>query len=220
MDSQVSQNQKTVFLVDDNEELRTIVAALFVEVPNYILRCFESATRALIAIEEETLEPQVILLDIEMPGMNGLDAIAHFRKSLPLVKIIILSSFESDRYIQEAFARRVNGYLLKPFKLNEVIAAIEAVLRDELPTDPRITKKLVEMAGFVHPLAADYGLTRSEIAVFRCLVNGLRRKQIANELNLSIDTVKAYLKNGYKKLGVENAAGAVAKIVREHLLDI
>ena len=171
------------------------------------------------AADEETLEPQVILLDIEMPVMNGLDAIAHFRKNLPRAKIIILSNFESDPYIQEAFARRVNGYLLKPFKLNEVIAAIEAVLRDELPTDPRVTKKLVNMAGFVHPLAADYGLTRAEIAVFRSLVNGLRRKQIARELNMGIDTVKAHLRNGYKKLGVENAAGAVAKIVRERLLD-
>jgi len=210
--------KQAIWLVDDNEELRTVVSAAFHEVKSHTIECFESAEVAIQFAKETSDDPAVILLDIELPRMNGIDAIEHFKKLLPRTKILILSNFDNDPYVDQAFAKGANGYLLKPFKVEEVISAVEASLRNEMPVSPRVMKKVADLVLLVHPLARDYGLGDVEIETLRWKTNGLRNKRLAEEMNIGVKTVKAHLTSIYKKLGVRSETEAVAKVLRERLL--
>jgi len=211
-------SQKLVWLVDDNEEFRSVAEALFSGHQQYSLLTFASAEPALQAGKDGIEAPDALFLDIELPGMSGIEAIDHFKQTIPQTKIIILSNFDKDPYIQEAFQKKVDGYLLKPFDMEEVIGAIDAALQGGVRVDQKVMAKVARLIGFSPPAAKDYGLTEREVEVLTWLRNGLHKPQIARKLHISINTVKSHLHNAYQKLRVHSETAAVVKLIREHIL--
>jgi DNA-binding NarL/FixJ family response regulator len=212
------QNRIPVWIIDDNRGFCFILSqALNVSNSIECLKCFHSCRTALQALLTEDSPPSVILLDIKMPRMSGLDAIASIKKITPATQIIMLTSYDLDENIRTAMNRGASGYLLKSSTPVEIVNAIEGVQKGGSPIDPMITKKI--MRAFLGSSEEDeYHLTRREKDILRFMSSDLTTHEVAQKLNLSHYTVDTHLKNIYQKLNVHNRHGMVTKAVKERLI--
>jgi DNA-binding NarL/FixJ family response regulator len=176
------------------------------------------------AIEQvPQLRPNVVLMDLMMPGMGGIAAIRVLRESHPEVKILALTSFADDEQVFPALQNGANGYLLKDVDPDELVHAIRAVRRGESPLDPEVAKRLLTQ--FQRPTApavpkAEHDpLTEREHDVLRLLTQGKSNKEIAGELFIGDRTVKSHLSAIFQKLNVEDRTQAALYAVRHGLVD-
>jgi DNA-binding NarL/FixJ family response regulator len=214
-------NEKiSVWIVDDNKNFCIVLAANLnksasVECQQYYLSCKE----AIRELEVSISPPSVILLDIKMPVLNGLDAINPVRELSPGTYIIMLTSYDLDENIRTAMKRGASGYLLKSSSPEDIIRAIESVLKGGYPLDPLITKKM--MVSFVgwEDNENKYHLSPRERDVIRLIINrGLNNEEIAKELFISRYTVETHLKNIFHKLGINNRQKLMAKALKDRLV--
>jgi DNA-binding NarL/FixJ family response regulator len=169
----------------------------------------------------QALQPDVVLMDIEMPQTNGLDGIRSIRKINSEVKIIVLTVFEDNQNVFDAICAGANGYLLKKSSPQQIVEAIYDVLSGGAPMTSSIANKVLKLLADSNLSAQqkqDYGLTKREKEILHSLVNGNSYKMIAAEQDITMDTVKSHLKKIYQKLQVHSQTEAVAKAIKNRIV--
>jgi DNA-binding NarL/FixJ family response regulator len=208
----------TVWIIDDHVSMRSSLSRL--------LSSAQGVERVeAFACCEEALEelargrfPQLLLLDIGLQGMSGLDGIPLIREKAPEVCIVVLTVFEDDEKLFRAICAGANGYLLKSQSGQEIVQSVRDALEGGSPMSPRIARRVLGMFAKLAPRRSDYGLSERERAVLELVVEGLLKKEIAEKMSLSIHTVDSHLRRIYEKLHVNSRSGAVRKAVREGLV--
>jgi DNA-binding NarL/FixJ family response regulator len=163
----------------------------------------------------------VVLMDIEMPGINGIEATRIIRKKFPSIQVLIQTAFFEDEYIFNAICGGASGYILKHTSPQGYLQAIKDVHGGGSPMTPEIARKVLELfkTNLEPPAASqDYHLTNQEIKVLQLLVTGKSYKLIAADLFVSVDTVKSHISNIYAKLHVHSATEAVSKALRDKIV--
>ena len=207
-----------VWIIDDNAGFCLVLSEALNQSSTIVCpRFFHTCRTALEALSEEDSPPSVILLDIKMPRMSGLDAITSIKKITPATHIIMLTSFDLDKNIRTAINRGASGYLLKSSTPNDIINAIEKVRIGGSPLDAMITQRV--MKAFLGENDEDpYQLTKREKDILRFVASGLTTLEVAHKLSLSYYTVDTHLKNIFQKLNVHNRHGLVTKANKERLI--
>lgn len=207
-----------VWLIEDNEPYRSAVSRVVnADADLTCPACFANCEDALAELAATREKPDVILLDVGLPGMSGLDGIPKF-VAVAGVRVIILTVFDDDEKIFKAICAGATGYLLKASPVEEITGAIREVVAGGSPMNARIARRVLEMFAKLAPVPADYGLTNREREVLEQMVKGFIKKEIASKLGLSIHTVDAHIRNIYEKLHVHTRSGAVAKALKEKLV--
>ncbi|MGH7980563.1 MAG: response regulator, partial [Limisphaerales bacterium] len=165
--------------------------------------------------ELPSVKPDVVLMDINLPGMNGVECVRHLRKLLPELHIIMLTVYEDTDNIFEALAAGASGYLLKRTTSQELINSIRDVQRGGSPMTAHIARKVVQSFQKNAPTHAAENLSEREQQVLDLLSHGLMYKEIAEKLQISYETVHTYIRRIYEKLRVRTRTEAVAKFLRQ-----
>ncbi len=166
-----------------------------------------------------SLDPDVILMDISMPGMNGITATKLIKKEMPRIKIIMLTMLDQEGYVYEAVKAGATGYLLKNTGLEELVKAIKEVLKGGATLHPEAQAQLLKEYVFMARKNQDtYGLSDREIEVLQLLADGMSNKEIAGNLFISTQTVKTHIAHIFDKLGVSDRTEAVAAALRRGLV--
>lgn len=210
-----------VWLIEDHEDFRNTVVRLIDRIKDtHCPRNFSSCEEALAALEKQDHGPEIILSDIGLPGMNGIEGIRKIKALSPSTHIIMLTVHDDHDKIFEAICAGASGYLLKNSSRQTITTAIHDVLNGGAPMHPRVAKLVLEMFArqTVPAQKSDYGLSPREKEVLELMVQGLIKKEIAQKLSLSFFTVDHLLRSIYDKLHVHTRGGAVAKAMRERLL--
>jgi DNA-binding NarL/FixJ family response regulator len=159
------------------------------------------------------LQPDIVVMDVRMPGLNGLEATRRIKAQHPHIHVLILSAYEDDQYVFPLLDAGANGYLLKTTSGAEVVRAIRTVCRGEKVLDPHITTKVVSRLTAPQPTYRSEemveSLTEREMEVLRAVAGGKSNKEVAEVLFLSVYTVQVHLRNVFAKLGVGNRTEAV-----------
>ena len=170
----------------------------------------------------EELNPEVILMDLRMPGMDGLTAIEHLRQSHPEIAVVILTTFNEDELMRKGLGLGARGYLLKDTDRKTLFNTIRAAARGETLLKPEILEKILSPEKKESKKAEsdlDIDLTDRELEVLSAVANGERNKEIAYRLGITERTIKAHLSNIYGKLDVDSRAAAVSEAMRRGWLD-
>ncbi|TAE77158.1 MAG: DNA-binding response regulator [Verrucomicrobia bacterium] len=205
-----------VAMVEDQGGLRESLEKTLTGVPGII--CVASCANAEQAIDElPLLQPQVVLMDINLPGMSGVECVRHLVDRIPGVLVVMLTVFDNTEAIFNSLKSGACGYLHKPVRGRELVAAIREVAAGGSPMSARIARMVVQT--FSHPTvapipaqAAEVSLTDREQAVLDLVLEGFPYKQIADRLELSVYTVNFHIRNIYGKLQVHSRSEAVAKL--------
>lgn len=180
-------------------------------------------TTALRVVEE--LQPDVVLMDLRMPGMDGLATIAHIRSTWPQVAVVILTTYNEDNLMLRGLRLGACGYLLKDTDRETLFHAIRAAARGEVLLQPEIMARVFALTSQAAEETPSFGgtegmeLTEREREILQGVARGERSKEIAARLGISIRTVGAHLASIYSKLGVDSRASAVATALERGLLD-
>jgi DNA-binding NarL/FixJ family response regulator len=172
------------------------------------------------AIKEEMNNcfPDVILLDIGLPGMNGIKCINKIKEIEKNIHIIILSVYDDNDNLFNALCEGASGYLLKDSSPEKIVASIKEVQLGGAPMSMTIANKVLKMFSGFKPQKKDYGLTEREEEILQLIVDGLTKHQIADKLFLSFHTVNTHIKNIYSKLHVHTKSGVITKVFRENII--
>jgi DNA-binding NarL/FixJ family response regulator len=160
----------------------------------------------------------LLLLDVGLPGMSGLEALRLIRERSPKTLVVILTVFEDDDKIFQAICAGAAGYLLKTSTAAEIVQGVRDALAGGSPMNPRTARRVLEMFSRMAPKQSDYGLSDREKEILQLMTTGLIKKEIADRLSLSVHTVDTYLRRIYEKLEVNTRTGAVAKALKEGLV--
>ena len=181
----------------------------------HLIGAFVTGEDAVAAVHE--LAPDVIIMDIELPGISGIESTRLIKEILPHTHIIMYTVYEDDEKLFDSLCAGASGYLLKKTPPDQLAKAIKDVMEGGSPMSPGIAQKVMQ---YFHklPKKMDYHLCERELNILRQLVDGLPIKIIAGEVFLSEDGVKKNLANIYKKLHVSCGKEAVAKAVREGIV--
>ena len=207
-----------IWIIEDNAAFRRgTERALNLKPHQHEVRAFANCEDAIAALKTDIV-PQVILLDVGLPGMDGITGIAHLKSLAPAASILILTVFEDDDKIFRAICAGASGYLLKSEPMAQVIIAIDQAIAGGSPMNPRIATRVLAMFTKLAPIKKDYGLDQREQSVLKCMVAGMPRKQIAQATGLNPHTADYITRSIYRKLHVNCATAAVSKAVAERLI--
>lgn len=208
----------TVAIVEDNHDYRNGIAYLLRASPSCkVIGEFANAEDFLVEVDD--IQPDVVLMDIGLPGISGIEATSIVKQKYPRMQVIILSVFEDDDNVFMAICAGSIGYVAKPVMPQQLLEAVENAFNGGTPMSPHIARRVIEMfKEYAPPPKADYHLTDRELDVLERLVQGDDYKQIAEKLFLSVFTVRAHLRNIYDKLHVHSKSQAVSKALNERLL--
>jgi len=172
------------------------------------------------AVEEvAALRPDVVLMDIDMPGTNGIQGLRMIRENNADVKILMLTVFDDNKNVFEAVRMGANGYILKKTPPAKLLEYIEEAMNGGAPITSSIAAQVLKMFSEINaPQSPDYHLSDREQQVLHFLVNGYSYKMIASEMFISIDTVRSHIKKIYEKLHVNSKSEAVAKAFKDRLV--
>lgn len=209
---------KSIWIIEDHAAFRrTLVCVLNIEAGLQCASDFDSCEKALVALARDDA-PSLILLDVGLPGMSGLDAIRLIKERAPKTLVVILTVFEDDDKVFQAICAGACGYLLKTSSVSEITQAVRDALAGGSPMTSRIARRVLDMFTKFAPKHSDYGLSEREKEILQLMTTGLIKKEIADRLTLSIHTVDTYLRRIYEKLEVNTRTGAVAKALKEGLV--
>jgi len=210
-----------IAIVEDHPDIRESLQTYLDAQENFICKMAFDSMEALFGALEESLPPQVLLLDIGLPGMSGLQGARLIKQKFPLIDIIMITVHNDHRRIFDALCAGASGYLLKDTPLSEIKAAVELLFKGGSPMSPHIARQVFtffnqrpEMSQFFGKKEDKTALTKREQDILRALVDGKSYKLIAAHLGISVDTVRTHIKNIYRKLQVHNKVDAVAKYIR------
>jgi len=201
-----------VIIYEDNHDLRGALAALIGGTDGYEL-C--GAFGNCMGIVEQTgvLRPDVVLMDIDMPGMNGIEGVIRLKKASPQIEALMLTVFDDDDRVFNAVCAGAGGYLLKKTPPARILEALQEITQGGAPMSPVIARKVLHLfPGKPTERDADLDkLTRREMEVLKTLAKGFSYKMVAAELGISIETVRTYIKRIYEKLQVHSVIEAITK---------
>ena len=203
-----------ILVVDDHPIVRSGITSVLATQADFEV-VGEAANGTDAVASASALEPDLVLMDLRMPVRNGVDATAEILRTHPLIRIVVLTTYESDGEVLRAIEAGAVGYLLKDVPHDELFRALRAVARGERYLAPLVTERL--MARWQHP--ALVALTEREVEVLRCVARGAANKAIASTLGIAEPTVKAHLVHIFGKLGVENRTAAVRVGLERGLID-
>jgi DNA-binding NarL/FixJ family response regulator len=167
----------------------------------------------------EAAKPDVILTDIGLPGIDGIEGTRQLRARLPQVPILALTVYDDDDKVFKVICAGAAGYLLKNTSAPRLLESLAEVAAGGAPMSPEIARRVVRLfREFQPPASADYRLTPQETALLKLLVEGHYYKTAAHEMGISTNTVSFHLRHIYEKLQVHSKTEAVAKAMREHLI--
>ncbi|MEP6747448.1 MAG: response regulator transcription factor [Bacteroidota bacterium] len=210
--------QVAVIIYEDNNDLRETLSNMVTFSQNLLLLGnFARAGDA--AKQVQDLRPDIILMDIDMPGISGIDAVKSIRSVNQLVPIIMLTVFDDNKHVLESIKAGASGYLLKKHLSQRLIISIEEALAGEVPMSPGIARMIIAgMQQKTDTPAPKELLTTREKQILAHLSKGNTYKVIAMDFTISIDTVRSHIKSIYEKLKVHNQAEAVSKAFQQKLL--
>jgi DNA-binding NarL/FixJ family response regulator len=212
-------NPVDTIIIEDNELLRDSLKEAINKSSS--IKCkntFGSGEAALDYIGKEELVPEIILLDIGLPGMSGIELIPELKKLSPSSKIIIITVHDDDENVFNAICAGASGYLLKDLSSDKIVASINEVMNGGAPMNSHIAKKILIMFRDQNIKSDGYDLSEREKEILSLLVEGLSKKQIAEKIFLSHHTVDSHIRNIYAKLEVHSRSSAISKAIREKLL--
>jgi len=200
----------TVSIVEDDAQTREIFANWINSASGFRLAGdWGDAEKALGALPAK--KPNVVLMDINLPGMSGVEAVKRLKPLLPETQFVMLTVYEDADHIYNALAAGATGYLLKQTPRAELLGAVEEVHRGGSPMTSNIARKVVQSFKQTPALRAPEELSSREQEVLDLLARGYLYKEIAERLNISVPTVNTYVRRMYEKLHVRSRAQAVAK---------
>lgn len=207
-----------VLIYEDNPQLREGLAMLINGSEGFeVLAAFKNCNHA--AEEVEAFRPDVILMDIDMPGINGIEGLKIIRQTNVDVKVLMLTVFDDNRNVFEALRNGANGYLLKKTPPSRLLEYIQEAHTGGAPMTSSIASQVLKMFSEVQsPANENYNLSEREKQVLQLLVNGYSYKMIAAEMFISIDTVRSHIKKIYEKLHVNSKSEAVAKAFKNKIV--
>lgn len=208
-----------VIMYDDNDSLRDSVTMLLQDSEDF--NFIESYSHCLDVIENiRDTQPDVILMDIDMPGMNGIEGVRLIRNHFSTVQVLMFTVFEDEEKVFAAIKAGAGGYILKNAEPKQLLAAISEVFKGGVPMTPVIARKVLLQFQHLQPFEEkeDFDLTKREKDVLSLLVDGLSYKMIADKLNITYDTVRAHMKKIYEKLHVASMTEAVAKALNKKII--
>ncbi len=207
-----------ITIFDDNNRFRESIGLLFET--NHGFELAGSFPNVLNVVENiADSHPDVVLMDIDMPGINGITAVKKVQERFPKLPIIMLTAFDEDDKVFQSICAGAMGYLLKNTQPHNLIDAVRDVFNGGAPMTPSIARKVMLHFQQQNTSAPnDYHLSEREKEVLAQLVKGLSLKMIADELFVSRETIKTHVKNIYAKLHVSCATEAVAKTLKERLI--
>lgn len=207
-----------VLIYEDNKLLKESLNMLIAGTSGFeVLAAFEECTH--IVEEVEAFKPDVILLDLNMPDMSGIEALKLLRKKNDQVKVLMLTVFDDDHNVFEAIKNGANGYILKKTPPAKLLEYIMDVYNGGAPMTSSIARQVLQMFSSTYAdRNSDYNLSERERETLKHLVNGFSYKMIASEMNISIDTVRAHIKKIYEKLQVNSKGEAVAMAFRHRIV--
>lgn len=207
-----------VALYEDNDTLRTSLSHLLQSSEEFdFLGSYNSPIDIIQNCKNFT--PDVILMDVDMPMMNGIDATKLVKETFPEVNILILTVFEDKEKLFSALQAGASGYLLKKSKIIEIIEAIHEINQGGSPMTPVIARKVLEYFSIPKIIKSEENnLSERELDILKCLVNGDSYKMIASNCYISMGTVRSHINNIYKKLHVNSKSEAVVKALKDKLV--
>jgi DNA-binding NarL/FixJ family response regulator len=210
--------QIRVAIIEDQTRIREGLRTLIDGTPGY--RCtssFGSMEEALEKIGDAP--PTVVLVDIGLPGMSGIEGMRRLKQCYPGVLLVMLTIYDDDRRIFEAICAGACGYLLKSTPPARLLDSLREVVSGGAPMSPHVARRVMELFRDLRPPAhADYGLTPHELRLLGLLVDGHNFKTAAVETGVSTSTVAWYMRRIYEKLHVHSKSEAVAKALRDRIL--
>jgi DNA-binding NarL/FixJ family response regulator len=216
-------NPINVILIEDNPEYRYAIELSLKNDPVITLsKQFGTAELALRELEPSDSShqtPDLILLDLNLPGMSGHETIPWIKKYTPQAKIIILTQSDKDADVIKALKLGASGYLLKSALIENIQAAIINVMQGGGALDPKVIPTVLEkMGSHTDSDTPEISLTPREHEILSLLAEGLQKKEIANNLQIGLETVNTHIKNTYLKLEVANAPAAISKAYQTGIL--
>jgi two-component system, NarL family, response regulator LiaR len=209
-----------ILLVDDHPMVRTGVELFLTSIPEF--QVVGQAASGQEAVDlAVTLEPNVICMDLVMPGMDGITAIQQIKKLRPSVEVLALTSFIDIEKVLSAIRSGASGYLMKDVSPTELARAIRAVAHGEMYLHPEAARKLAQHFQPTQPaVLIPQELTLREIDVIRLIARGLNNQDIADDLNISLKTVKAHISSILEKLHLENRVQAAIYALQHNLVSL
>ena len=212
-----------VLLVEDQPLFRGAVAALLARQPD--MEVVGEAENGVVGVEKAVaLKPDLVIMDVEMPVMDGVEAVRLIRDRVPDAKVIMLTVSEADEHVFEAMVNGAHGYLLKNLRPDQLFEMIASVMRGETPISPAVAGRLLThlqgggpSRSVVSPASPEQQVTRRELEILRLVANGLSNKEIGRQLSITEGTVKNHVHNALEKLHMTNRIQAAAYIVRQGL---
>jgi DNA-binding NarL/FixJ family response regulator len=209
-----------ILIYDDNEALRNSIEAMLSDEPEFEIAATMPNAET-VETDIQQLKPAVVLMDIDMPEVNGVEAVRRIRKINAELPIIMLTVFDDNENIFNAICAGASGYILKRYAPLEIPEAIRTVLNGGAPMTASIARKVLMMVPrAASPDKEKHNLSDKENVILQLLVNGNSYKMIAAELGISLDTVRFHIKKIYDKLHVHSATEAVSKALRDRLVSI
>lgn len=204
-----------ILIVDDHAVVLSGLSAFLMTIDDFEL--IGEASSGEEAIEKTAaLQPDVLLMDLKMPGMGGLAAIRAIRQKQPKITMIALTSYLDDALLQGALQAGANGYLMKNVQARELAQAIRSAIAGRMMIAPEVSKSFSDSNEY--PLLPLEDLTERERDVLRFIINGLSNNEIAGKLLINASTVKYHIGNIFKKLGVESRVAAVSIAIQRQLI--
>ena len=205
-----------IVIYDDNEQLRKSMQLLLLSQPGYeVVAVFEHANEVVRDIEQ--LHPDLVILDIDMPGRKGTEAVGLIKETDPNCLVVMNTVFEEEENLFASLCAGANGYLLKKTAPERFLTYIEEVLAGGAPFSPGIAQKVLTFFQHHRPLQHTYNLTEREKQILQLLVKGYTYKAISAELSIALDTSRKHIRNIYEKLHVNCGREAVALALQHKL---
>jgi DNA-binding NarL/FixJ family response regulator len=208
----------SVVIVEDQRDVREGLALLIGTAEGFSqVRSCRTMEEALRCLEEQ--QPDVLLTDLGLPGMSGVEGIRRIRERFARLPILALTVHDSDEHVFDAVCAGASGYLLKNTPPDRLLQSLREAAGGQAPMSPEIARRVLDLfRQFRPPPRASYQLTPQETELLKLLVEGHHRKTAADALDISVNTVSFHLKNIYEKLQVHSKTEAVAKALRERIV--
>jgi DNA-binding NarL/FixJ family response regulator len=208
----------TVMIVDDQTLFRRGLVKLLE--PDTRIKIIDDAANGAEALERIAKNPpDIVLIDIKMPVMDGIEATRRIVSTYPRIKVLILTTFENDGYVVQALKAGASGYLLKDSQPEAIVSAMLSILSGERVMTQSVADQFLNLMSGGSQKARYDGMTRREVEILRLLGQGLTNKLIAYRLKISEKTVRNHISNFYAKLGVGDRSQALLYAVRKGLVD-
>jgi DNA-binding NarL/FixJ family response regulator len=214
-----SESQYSVILIEDHADYRNAVKLMLERQGRY--RCvgdFSSVEEAFIALDDG-LMAEMVLIDLGLPGMDGISGMGLLRERLPEARVIVLTAFINREKVFSALEAGAHGYLIKSANATDLLKSLDEVVEGGTPLDAKIAGMVLDTFQKLNPIADEEKLAPRELDILRLVAQGLTKAAVADELGISPHSVSGYLRRAFDKLHVHSLPAAVSAAIRRGLLD-